>query len=109
MTVLDREQLRGITMDDEELMREVLSALIDDTSRQMGSLERAILRADAGETMRLAHYVKGACANVGAESAAALFKEIERTAARGDFAACTAALPVLTAELEKLRAAAVTI
>ena len=44
---LDRDQLRDVTLDDEALMREILSALIDDTSRQMRLLESAILEQDA--------------------------------------------------------------
>ena len=103
LSVLDREQLRNITLEDEELMREVLAALIDDTSRQLMLLDEAIRKGNAGETIRLAHYSKGACANVGARSTAALLQEIERTAARGDFADCGESLRSLAAELDKLR------
>ena len=39
---LNRDQLRDITLDDEELMREVLTALVDDTSRQIQLLAAAI-------------------------------------------------------------------
>jgi hypothetical protein len=35
--VLDVEQLKNITMDDADLMREILDALISDTSRQLGA------------------------------------------------------------------------
>ena len=106
MHTLDLEQLRNITLDDEELMREVLSALLDDTTRQIISLEQAIRSADAKETVRVAHYVKGACANVGAQSAAAVLKDIERTAARGDFGTCHASLAALRTEVDKLRSEA---
>ena len=41
-TVLDKNQLRDITMDDPELMREILAALLADTSQQMGLLDAAI-------------------------------------------------------------------
>ena len=103
LSVLDREQLRSVTLEDEELMREVLGALIDDTARQMSLLDAAIRRNDAGETMRLAHYSKGACANVGAQTTAALLQRIERLAARGEFAVCEESLRALGGELEKLR------
>ncbi len=84
-------------------MREVLSALIDDTGRQIQMLDRAIRERDAGETIRLAHYSKGACANVGARSTAAILQQIERTAAQGDFTVCGASLASLAGELDKLR------
>ena len=54
--------------------------------------------------MRLAHYSKGGCANVGANAAAALFKQIEGKASRGEFAGCGESLRSLSHEIELLRA-----
>ena len=105
--VLDREQLRDITLNDEELMREILTALIDDTSRQMQLLEGAIREGDRTRCMRLAHYSKGACANVGALSAAAMLKNIEGKASAGDFGDCSASLAALAQELDRRRSEAV--
>ena len=104
--VLDREQLRNVTLEDQELMREIVATLIDDTARQIGALDRAIVEGNAGEAVRLAHYSKGACANVGARSSAALLQHIERRAAGLDFAACRESLARLSGELERLRAEA---
>jgi HPt (histidine-containing phosphotransfer) domain-containing protein len=101
--VLDRAQLRDVTLDDEDLMREILTALIDDTSRQMPFLESAISEEDSQKCMRLAHYSKGACANVGANAAAAVLKHIERQAASREFPECRASLVNLAVEIERLR------
>jgi HPt (histidine-containing phosphotransfer) domain-containing protein len=101
--VLDRNQLRNITLDDEELMREVLTTLIDDTGRQLALLSYAITREDSQACARLAHYSKGACTNVGANRAAAALMRMEAGASRGDFALCGAALQTLEAELVRLR------
>ena len=90
-------------------MREILSALIDDTSRQMQLLDSAIRAEDPQKCMRLAHYSKGACANAGANAAAAALKQIERKAADRAFPECRASLAVLAAELERLRLEAVAI
>jgi HPt (histidine-containing phosphotransfer) domain-containing protein len=103
---LNRDQLRDVTLDDEELMRDVVNALIDDTSRQMELLKRAISDQDATRCMHLAHYSKGACANVGAATAAEILKDIERRAANHEFGACDAALVRLAEEVESLRSAA---
>jgi HPt (histidine-containing phosphotransfer) domain-containing protein len=100
---LDRDQLRDVTLDDEELMREVVCALIDDTSRQMLLLQTAIQDQDATRCMHLAHYSKGACANVGAATAAGILKDIEHRAANREFAACGTALAQLADEVEVLR------
>ena len=86
-------------------MREILSALVDDTSRQMKLLEAAIHDRDATRCMHLAHYSKGACANVGANVAAAILREIERRAASHDFDQCDKALVRLAQEVEELRSA----
>lgn len=105
-TILDREQLRDVTLDDESLMREILAALIDDTTRQMVLLNMAIQQQDATRCMRLAHYSKGACANVGATSAAAVLKHIENQAANRDFPACQASFAELAQEVDRLRSVA---
>jgi HPt (histidine-containing phosphotransfer) domain-containing protein len=107
--ILNWDQLREITTNDPDLMREIVAMLIDDTSRQMQLLDAAIRERDAPQCMRLAHYSKGACANVGANSAAALFKRIEGGASSGDFAGCGSAFAALSQEIALLRAAAVNI
>jgi HPt (histidine-containing phosphotransfer) domain-containing protein len=104
-SVLDREQLRDITMDDEELMHEILAVLLDDTSTHIRKLESAVSQSDSGLCMRLAHYCKGSCSNVGANAAAAVFQDIERHAKDLEFEQCNASLAALAAEMERLRVA----
>ena len=99
--VFDIDQLRNVCMEDSELMRELVTALIEDATKQISALSAAVEHADATQCARLAHYVKGACANVGAVSMAALLKQIERNATAGDFDACRAFLNNLTAEFQK--------
>ncbi len=103
-TILDRERLREVTLDDDELMREILGVLIDDTSRQIALLDRAIQDRNASQCARLAHYSKGACANVGAQRAAALLRQMELDAAAGEFAGCSSSLAQLSREIDLLRA-----
>ena len=84
-------------------MREILTTLIDDTSRQLPILKSAILAEDSQKCMQVAHYSKGACANVGAQAAATVLKQIEREAAGRKFPECLASLVNLTLQLELLR------
>jgi len=107
--VLDRRQLANITLDDEELMREIVAALIEDTVRQLPLLDEAIHAGDGPRAARLAHYSKGACANVGAQAAAAVLKNIEKKAAENRFDECSASLGVLVLEVDRLRTEAVSI
>jgi HPt (histidine-containing phosphotransfer) domain-containing protein len=100
---LDREQLRDVTMDDEDLMREVLSVLWDDTSAQVPKLEAAVRNRDQEQCVRLAHYSKGACANVGASAAARVFRRIEQDARAAEFSRCEESLAALGAALAELQ------
>jgi len=102
-SVLNRDQLRDITMNDAALMRELFSALIDDTSQQIQLIGEAIQDQDRNRCMRLAHSSKGACANVGANRAAELFREIERDAVTGAFEKCAGYLGTLRHELDLLK------
>jgi HPt (histidine-containing phosphotransfer) domain-containing protein len=102
--VLDRRQLQEVTLDDEDLMRMLLAALIEDTEKQMPLLDRAIRNTDGGECARLAHYCKGACANVGAKAAATVLTALERSAKAGAMAECGQQLAALATEVDRLRA-----
>ncbi len=102
-TVLDRRQLEEVTLNDADLMREILQALVDDTSRQIGLLQLAIRERDSQRCIRLAHYSKGACVNVGANAAAEVLKTIERKAANSQFEECSISLSALVEEVDRLR------
>ncbi len=101
--VLDRAQLKNITMDDEFLMREIVSALVADTAQQIEKIKDALGRGASDECARLAHSARGACGNVGASAMWALFSAIEMDAKNGDLAQCHARLGQLDTEFEKLR------
>lgn len=104
--VLEIEQLRDVTLNDPKLMREILEALLDDTTRQIELLQTAVEEGDPRKCARLAHYCKGACANVGANRAAGILQHIEKSAKRGEFQECTRSLAGLVQELDLLRSAA---
>jgi HPt (histidine-containing phosphotransfer) domain-containing protein len=106
---LDIQQLRDVTLDDAGLMRDILAALAEDTAQQIHLLESAIHARDAERCMRLAHYSKGACANVGAISAAALLRQIETRAAARQFQECSEALAALALQVGLLREEAKTL
>jgi HPt (histidine-containing phosphotransfer) domain-containing protein len=101
--VLDLGQLRDACMEDQELMRELVASLIDDTTTQLRSLQAAIEIGDCADCKRVVHYIKGACANLGADSMVAALFRIEQQAVQGDFATCRSTLDTLALELQKLR------
>ena len=101
--VLDLEQLREVTLGDDELMHQIVVALIDDTMRQIPLMENAIRVQDAQQCARLAHYSKGACANVGANAAAAVLETLEKQAKSGSLCGASVQLARLADEVERLR------
>jgi len=101
--VLDRQQLRDITADDEDLMQEVMRALLEDTSRQIHLLDSAIREQNPETCKRLAHYSKGACASVGANAAAAVLLRMENEAGACDFDRCATSLAAFDSEIARLR------
>jgi len=103
MTVLDRAQLREVTLDDEDLMRELVTALIADVERQLPLLDLAIRATDFKECASLAHYSKGACANLGARAAASVLSELEHSARIGELGECQHQLGLLGVEIDRLR------
>lgn len=86
-------------------MHEILTVLLDDTSTHIRKLESAVSQSDSDLCMRLAHYCKGSCSNVGANAAASVFQDIERQARDLEFEQCNASLAALAAEMERLRVA----
>jgi HPt (histidine-containing phosphotransfer) domain-containing protein len=104
--VLDREQLRSVTLDDPKLMREILLALIEDAGRQSALVGAAFAQGDSQRAIRLARNSARACDNVGAFRVAGVLRSLERAAAAADVASGKAALASLTAEIDRLRAEA---
>jgi CheY-like chemotaxis protein/HPt (histidine-containing phosphotransfer) domain-containing protein len=79
--VINRVALEKIRMLSRErgdaLVQKVINAYVDDTPQQLSTLRRAIDGLDTGNVRRIAHTLKSASANVGAEALAALCKEME--------------------------------
>ena len=84
-------------------MREVVAALIEDTSKQLHLLDSAIREKNPETCKRLAHYCKGACASVGANAAAEVLLRMEHEATARNFGGCATSLVALDTELARLR------
>jgi HPt (histidine-containing phosphotransfer) domain-containing protein len=105
-TVLNLEELRNLTMNDRQLMSEILHALIEDASRHAGLLETAVRESDAVRSVRIARQASRVCGNVGAVAAADTFRQIERHAGQREFESCRSVLAAARGEIERLRGAA---
>lgn len=104
--ILDIQHLKDVTLDEIELMCEVLQALLDDTKRQAELIGSSLQDREIAwdRVARVAHYCKSACANCGANATAATFKKMELAAASRDLASCKSLLATLATDLENLSA-----
>jgi CheY-like chemotaxis protein len=72
------DKIRALSRDrGDALVQKVIAAYVDDTPQQLRTLRSAIDGLDTGNVRRIAHTLKSASANVGAEALAALCKELE--------------------------------
>jgi HPt (histidine-containing phosphotransfer) domain-containing protein len=101
--VLDLEELRNLTMNDRTLMSEILNALIEDAGRHATRLEAAARDGDLAPAIKSARAASRACANVGANAAAAAFRDVERHATQRQTHGWHPLLAAVRAEIERLR------
>jgi len=85
--VIQREVINGAALDKiralsrdggDVLVQKVINAYVGDVPRHLRTLRQAIGGVDAGTVKRVAHSLKSASANVGAEALAGLCKDLEQ-------------------------------
>lgn len=82
--VFDRAQALRAMGDDEDLLKEIAGLYLADYPGSLHLLQSALKAGDASVAERLAHSLKGASANLGAERVRAVAYEIEKAARSGD-------------------------
>jgi len=88
--VLDVQRLKDFLGDDPELLAELLDVFVTSTAGTLARLAAAIADRDGSAVKALAHEMRGACGNLGAEAMVRLAKRIEQALADGDWAAVDA-------------------
>ena len=101
--ILDREHFRAITLEDEDLMRELLAALIVDTAQQLPLLEIAIRNTDGAQCARLRITARARVPTWGRRAAAEVLTQLERNAKNGAMEECSRQLAALAREVDRLR------
>jgi CheY-like chemotaxis protein/HPt (histidine-containing phosphotransfer) domain-containing protein len=103
--VFDRSGLLARLMDDEDLALTVVDGFLEDVPRQIGALRSYLDAGDVEGSIRQAHTIKGASANVGGELLRAAAFDMEKAAQTGDLSAVRARLPDLQARFARLKEA----
>lgn len=99
----ERDKLLTYTGHDIELARELVAMFLDEYPGWLAEMREAITATDPQELQRVAHMLKGAVSNYGAETATDLALIIERMGREGDLANASVALRELTDSMERLR------
>ncbi|MBC7544609.1 MAG: response regulator, partial [Candidatus Sericytochromatia bacterium] len=97
--VIDRERLRDLVDDDEELLADIVTAYLEAVPGWCAELSRHAAAADLPLLGRAVHKVKGTLLNVAATTATAVARDLEEAARAGDADQANALLPVLQAQL----------
>lgn len=103
-SVCNFERLRDITMGDDEFAGELVRVFLDDSAAQLERLRVAVERADCGEAAEVAHRLKGAGGNVGAEVLAEVCRVLEASSRQGSTAGLSEGLLAIDRELARARA-----
>ena len=80
---------------DVELLREIAALFIEDCSRALAELRRAVEQQDASKIEKAAHALKGSVANFGARSAVDAAFRLEQMGRAGDLSESAEALGAL--------------
>jgi two-component system sensor histidine kinase/response regulator len=85
------------------LVQKVIEAYVGDTPRQLRVLREAVGGLDTGNVRRIAHTLKSASANVGAETLAALCKDMEHLGRAGTTEGAATLLTDMEQEFQAVR------
>ena len=103
----DQEQLAQLSGGDKAFEKELLQMFLVDTEDSLGQLAAAIVAGDQADVQELAHYIKGASANVGAVALSREAAGLERLAKKGQLTKASShlrQLQTLHREIQRLAA-----
>ena len=99
----DREDLVERLMGNEDLARRIVRGFVEDMPLQIARLAQAVNNLDSDTVRLVAHSIKGAAASVCGLEMQEIAHKLEQSGSAGDLAAASAALPELSASLERAR------
>ena len=101
-TVFDRSALLERLGDDEKLFDEVVGIFLEDIPVQLKALKDALDNNDAETVWKKAHRIKGASANIGAQTVSDVALKIERAGQQGDLESSVGLIENLKKELHAI-------
>ncbi|MEL6228567.1 MAG: Hpt domain-containing protein [Cyanobacteria bacterium J06627_3] len=101
----DQEQLEQLSGGDRAFQKELLQLFVADTDNSLSQLEMAISTENPSAVQAMAHYIKGASANIGAVGMSRTAAQLERLAKTGNLKPATTSLrqlQILHEEVKRL-------
>ena len=71
------DHIREATLNDEEFIGELIDVFLEDSPKQLDALRQAVESSHVGHAAEVAHRLKGASGNMGADSLSALCRQLE--------------------------------
>ncbi len=93
--VYDHSAMMDRLMGDQELVKAVIRRFLEDLPQQVNRLKQSLEAGDAQSVHRQIHSIKGAAANISANSLVSLALRMEKAAAEGNLQSVTESLPAL--------------
>ncbi len=97
------KQLQGLSDGDDNLLRDLIEAFLENASPTIESLELALARSDMSSVAKRAHTLFGSCGNFGAKKMMALCRAVEAAGKGDDRAAAAPLVEGLRGEYEAVR------
>ncbi|KQV46633.1 MULTISPECIES: hybrid sensor histidine kinase/response regulator [unclassified Duganella] len=98
------DAIRALSAEQGELLlQRVLTTFLQDTPRQLTALHAAVADSDPSTIRKTAHSLKSSSANVGADTLARLFKELEQMARAGRTDGAAGLMAQLEREFQSVR------
>jgi len=101
--IWDRVGMLDRMMGDKELAGIIVKAFLSDIPGQIQTLRALLAREDAPGVRLQAHTIKGAAANIGAETLRSVASKMEKGAAEGDLDTVWGGIKELETQFERLR------
>jgi two-component system sensor histidine kinase/response regulator len=90
-------------MNDESMIKEIITVFLEDTPNEIKSIRNAISLKDAEKVRNAAHSIKGAAGSIGASSLQELARQLESAGKNSDIELAGSIFSQFEQEFDKLR------
>ncbi len=101
--IFDRSKLLTLLDNDENFLRELLDAFLEDAQIKINDMKKNLENSDLDALLFIAHSLKGSSGNLAATSMQDAVRQLENAGKKGDIETVNTCLKVVESEYQKLR------